>query len=222
MRDRAYRRKARRTCGVRVKKPVAVLISGNGSNLQALIDVCAAPDYPAQISLVISNKEDAYGLKRAEAAHIPTQIIRHRDYPDRESFDAALHKTLTASGVEIVCLAGFMRVLTADFVKQWQGKMINIHPSLLPSFKGMHTHEEALAAGVKIHGCTVHHVTPDMDSGHSIIQAAVPVLPGDTSSALAARVLDAEHIIYPIGLRRLITPAWEPPAISNASVLISL
>lgn len=185
------------------KKPVAVLISGNGSNLQALIDACAVPDYPAKIVLVISNKEDAQGLKRAETAKIATKIISHKIFPDRDAFDGALHKAIVASGAELVCLAGFMRLLTAGFVKKWEGKMINIHPSLLPSFKGMHTHEEALAAGVKIHGCTVHFVVPEMDSGPIIIQAAVPVLPGDNPKTLGDRVLKAEHQIYPHALKLL-------------------
>lgn len=187
-----------------MKKNVAVLISGSGSNLQALIDACADPDYPARIVLVISNKDDAYGLERAKKANIPTTIIRHKDFPDREAFDAALHAAIEKSGAELVCLAGFMRLLTAGFVTKWTGRMINIHPSLLPSFKGMHTHAEALKTGVKIHGCTVHHVVPEMDSGPIIIQAAVPVLAGDTPELLGARVLAAEHIIYPKALRMLI------------------
>ncbi len=185
------------------KTPVAVLVSGNGSNLQALIDACIAPDYPVKIVLVISNKEDAYGLKRAAEAGIAIQVIRHKDFPDREAFDAALHAAIVAGGAELVCLAGFMRILTAGFVGKWEGKMINIHPSLLPSFKGMHTHAEALATGVKIHGCTVHFVVPEMDSGPIVIQAAVPVLPDDTEASLAARVLKAEHQIYPYALRLL-------------------
>jgi len=185
------------------QKPVAVLISGSGTNLQVLIDACNAPDYPARIALVISNKDDAQGLKRAQKAGIATQVIRHKDFSDRDAFDAALHKAIIASGAQLVCLAGFMRVLTAGFVEKWQGKMINIHPSLLPSFKGMHTHKTALEAGVKIHGCTVHYVVPEMDSGPIIIQAAVPVLPDDTEEALAARVLKAEHVIYPYALKML-------------------
>jgi phosphoribosylglycinamide formyltransferase-1 len=204
-----------------VKKPIAVLISGTGSNLQALIDACANPDYPAKIVLVISNKDDAYGLKRAEATGIQTDIIRHKDYPDRDAFDAALHTVLHKNGVEIVCLAGFMRILTAGFVSKWQGKMINIHPSLLPSFKGMHTHEAALAGGVKIHGCTVHHVVPEMDSGPIIIQAAVPVLAGDTPETLGARVLKAEHVIYPMALAQVITLKEQAKPTNQDSILLS-
>lgn len=188
-----------------IKKPVAVLISGSGSNLQALIDACAAPDFPARIVLVLSNKDEAYGLQRAKAANIPTQIIRHKDYPDRDTFDTALHEAIAASGAEYVCLAGFMRLLTAGFVEKWQGKMINIHPALLPSFKGIHTHERALEAGVKIHGATVHHVVPEMDSGPIIIQAAVPVMAEDTPETLGKRVLEVEHKIYPLALRKIVT-----------------
>jgi phosphoribosylglycinamide formyltransferase-1 len=185
------------------KTPVAVLISGNGTNLQALIDACELPGYPAKIVRVISSRENAYGLKRAEEAGIETLVIRHKDFSDREAFDTALHAALLASGAEFVCLAGFMRILTPEFVGKWEGRILNIHPSLLPSFKGMHTHEAALAEGVKIHGCTVHFVVPEMDSGPIVIQAAVPVLPDDTAESLAARVLKAEHQIYPYALRRL-------------------
>lgn len=203
------------------KAPVAVLISGSGSNLQALIDAAKAPDYPAKIVLVISNKDDAHGLVRARNAGIPTLVVRHKDFPDREAFDAALHEALTQSGARYVCLAGFMRILTAGFVEKWQGIMINIHPSLLPAFKGTHTHEAALKAGVKIHGCTVHHVVPEMDSGSAIIQAAVRVLAHDTPESLGARVLEAEHVIYPLALARLIAPQWKAPSINMAATLIS-
>lgn len=188
------------------KTPVAVLISGSGSNLQALIEACAQPDYPARIVLVLSNKEDAYGLVRAQKAGIKTQVIRHKDFPDRDAFDHALDMAVREAGAEIICLAGFMRLLTAPFVTRWQGRMLNIHPSLLPSFKGMHTHTQALEAGVKIHGCTVHHVVPEMDAGPVILQAAVPVLKGDTAETLGVRVLEAEHIIYPMALRQVIAP----------------
>ncbi len=185
------------------KKRVAVLISGSGSNLQALMDASKDPSYPAEIVLVISNKEDAYGLTRAQNAGIPTKIISHKNFSDRTQFDAVIHQTLIEHNIEYVCLAGFMRILTADFTKQWFGRMLNIHPSLLPAFKGMHTHQSALDAGVKIHGCTVHFVVPDMDSGPIVIQAAVPVLPDDTADILGTRVLAAEHQIYPYALKRL-------------------
>lgn len=180
---------------------LAVLISGRGSNLRALIGSCADPAYPATIALVISNRPGAEGLKAAEAAGIPTRVIDHKAYETRAAFDAALDTDLRAAGVELVCLAGFMRLLTDEFVSGWAGRMINIHPSLLPAFKGTDVHARMLAAGVKIAGCTVHFVTPEMDSGPIIAQAAVPVLDGDTPDALAARILDAEHQLYPSAVR---------------------
>jgi phosphoribosylglycinamide formyltransferase-1 len=180
---------------------LAVLISGRGSNLQALIDAVAAPDYPAEIALVIANRPDAQGLARAAAAGIPTQVIDHTAFPDRAAFDAALDRALRSRAIELVCLAGFMRLLTDGFVTAWLDRMINIHPSLLPAFKGLHTHERALAAGVRVAGCTVHFVRPAMDEGPIIVQAAVPVLPDDTADALAARVLAAEHRCYPAAVR---------------------
>lgn len=183
------------------RRPTAVLISGRGSNLQALIDAAADPDYPARIVRVISNVPTAAGLKRAEAAGIPTAVIDHRDFPDRAAFDDALHRALLADGVELVCLAGFMRLLTAKFVEAWRDRLINIHPSLLPAFPGLNTHARALAAGVRFAGCTVYFVRPTMDEGPIIIQAAVPVLPGDDEPTLAARVLAAEHQAYPFALR---------------------
>ena len=185
------------------KRPVAVLISGSGSNLQALIDACADPAYPARIVTVISNKADAFGLERARSANIPTQILSHKDYSSRVAYDAALDAAIRASGAEFVCLAGFMRILDDAFVRQWYGKMLNIHPSLLPSFKGLHTHRQALQAGVRFAGCTVHFVVPEMDSGPIILQAVVPVHAEDTESTLAARVLAQEHLIYPQALRWL-------------------
>ena len=186
------------------KTPIAVLISGSGSNLQALIDACAAADFPARIMLVISNKADAYGLVRAAAAGIPTQVISHTDYASREAFDAAMHAELVDKGVEIICLAGFMRLLSPGFVAQWAGRMLNIHPSLLPAFPGLHTHRAALAAGAEKAGCTVHLVTAELDAGPILLQAEVPVLPGDTEETLAARVLMEEHRIYPLALKQLL------------------
>ncbi len=180
---------------------VAVLISGRGSNLQALIDACAAADFPAEICLVLSNRADAAGLKRAKRAVIPTQVIPHRDYATRAEFDAALDKALETAGVELVCLAGFMRVLGDAFVARWRDRLLNIHPSLLPAFPGLDTHARALAAGVRFTGCTVHFVREAVDEGPIIIQAAVPVLPGDDSETLAARVLAAEHRAYPLALK---------------------
>lgn len=181
----------------------AVLISGGGSNLQALIDACAAPDFPAEICLVISNKSDAYGLTRAKDARIPTAVISHKDYADRATFENAIHAALEDVGTEIVCLAGFMRILGAEFVQKWIGRMLNIHPSLLPAYKGLHTHQRAIDAGEKFAGCTVHEVIPDLDSGDIILQAEVPVLEGDTAETLAARVLIEEHRIYPAALKML-------------------
>ncbi|MFT7572305.1 MAG: phosphoribosylglycinamide formyltransferase-1 [Paracoccaceae bacterium] len=179
----------------------AILISGRGSNMQALVDAAADPDYPAEIVRVISNVPGAGGLERAAQAGIATTAIDHRDFDGRASFEDALHAELTAAGVELICLAGFMRLLTADFVERWLDRMINIHPSLLPSFKGLQTHERVLSEGVRFTGCTVHFVRPAMDAGPIIVQAAVPVLPGDDADALAARVLTAEHRCYPHALQ---------------------
>lgn len=186
-----------------MKKKVGVLVSGRGSNLQALLDAAADPAFPAEIALVISNIAGVYALERAEKAGVPTQVIPHKQFASREEFDAAMDAALRQAGVEIVCLAGFMRLLTKGFVEGWAGRMINIHPSLLPSFKGLHTHERAIEAGVKLHGCTVHLVTPELDDGPILVQAAVPVLPGDTPDDLAARVLEQEHKAYPLALKLL-------------------
>lgn len=184
------------------KKPrVAVLISGRGSNMMSLIEAASAPDFPAEIAVVISNRPDAHGLARAQASNIATRTVDHKAYADRAHFDAALDAVLEEEQVDLVCLAGFMRLLTPGFTQKWAGRMINIHPALLPSFKGLHTHERALAEGVRIHGCTVHFVTPEMDVGPIIMQAAVPVLDDDTPDTLSARVLAQEHVIYPAALR---------------------
>ena len=180
---------------------IGVLISGGGSNLQALIDACADPDFPAEIGLVISNIPGAFGLERAEAAGIPSAVVNHKDYADRPSFEGALDCALKGAGVEFVCLAGFMRLLTDGFVNGWLDKLINIHPALLPSFKGLHTHERAIEAGVRFTGCTVHFVRPAMDAGPIIVQAAVPILPDDDADTLGARVLEQEHQIYPLAVR---------------------
>lgn len=183
------------------KTPIAVLISGRGSNLQCLIDACAQPDYPARIVAVISNRPDAYGLERAREASITAIAIDHKAFETREDFEAALDAALREAGAEFVCLAGFMRILTPGFVNAWSGRMINIHPSLLPKFKGVDTHARAIEAGETEHGCTVHWVTPGMDEGPTIAQARVPVLPGDTPETLAARVLVEEHRLYPVALK---------------------
>ncbi|QIB32500.1 phosphoribosylglycinamide formyltransferase [Ancylobacter pratisalsi] len=183
------------------KPRVAVLISGRGSNMMSLIEAAAAPDFPAEIACVISNRPEAHGLARAQAANIPVRAIDHKAFADRPSFDAALDAALAEEQIDFVCLAGFMRLLTRAFTEKWAGRMINIHPALLPSFKGLHTHERALSEGVLIHGCTVHFVTAEMDVGPIIMQAAVPVLEGDTPGTLGARVLAQEHVIYPAALR---------------------
>jgi phosphoribosylglycinamide formyltransferase-1 len=179
---------------------VAVLVSGRGSNLQALLDACAAPGFPAEIVLVISNKADAFGLTRATKAGVATEVINHKDFPSREAFDDAVHARLEAAGVEFVCLAGFMRLLSAPFVARWHDRLVNIHPSLLPAFKGLDTHQRAIDAGVRFAGCTVHFIRAELDDGPIIAQAVVPVLEGDDADALAARVLDAEHKCYPLAL----------------------
>ena len=177
--------------------PLVVLVSGSGSNLQAIIDASSNPDYPAEIVAVISNIEGVKGLERAEKAGIPTAVLDHKNFPDRESYDFALRELIDSYHPEIIVLAGFMRILTDEFVNTYLGKMLNIHPSLLPKYKGLNTHQKAIDAGDERHGATVHFVTPDLDSGPLIIQAEVPVLANDTSESLAARVLEKEHQIYP-------------------------
>lgn len=180
---------------------VAVLISGSGTNLQALIDACADDDFPARIALVISNNPGVMGLERAKAAGIATKVINHRDFESREAFDEKLHEALKESGVKLICLAGFMRILDARFVNRWRNRMLNIHPSLLPSFKGLHTQERALEAGVRFTGCTVHFVNPELDDGPIIAQAVIAIEADDDADSLAAKVLTKEHIIYPQALR---------------------
>lgn len=183
------------------RQTLGVLISGRGSNLQALIEACAAEDYPARIGLVISNNPGAAGLDRAREAGIKTRVIDHRAHEDRAAFDAALNEALSEHRVDLICLAGFMRLLGADFCNLWRNRVINIHPSLLPAFKGLHVHERVLEAGVRITGCTVHILRPEMDSGPVLVQAAVPVCTGDDAATLAGRVLEAEHRIYPLAVR---------------------
>ena len=172
---------------------IAVLVSGNGSNLQALIDA----NLSGQIIGVLSNKADAYALQRAEKANIATAVISHKDYPNRESFDDAMHQQLLAWEIDLVILAGFMRILTPNFVSQWQGKMLNIHPSLLPFYKGINTHQRVLNTGDRLHGCTVHFVTAELDAGQSIAQSVIQVSLQDTAESLAQRVHQLEHFIYP-------------------------
>lgn len=179
---------------------VGVLISGRGSNLQALIDACGDPAFPAEIVVVVSNNPDAFGLQRALDAGLATAVIEHRGR-DRESFEADLDAALRGHGVEMICLAGFMRLLTAGFVERWHDRILNIHPSLLPAFRGLHVHQRALDAGVRFSGCTVHIVRPEMDDGPIVAQAAVPVDAADTADSLAGRILEAEHRLYPLALR---------------------
>ena len=183
------------------RKRVGVLISGRGSNLGALIEAAKARDYPAEIVLVISNVPGAQGLARAEEAGISTRTINHKDFTSRETFDAALNGALKEAGVELLCNAGFLRLHTEGFVLRWLNRHLNIHPSLLPAFRGLHTHARVLDEGAKISGCTVHFVRSEMDCGPIVAQAAVPVLAGDTPDSLAARVLAAEHRLYPHALR---------------------
>jgi len=186
------------------RKRVAVLISGRGSNMAALIDAAKDESYPAEIVLVVSNRPNAGGIAYARKAGVATTIVDHTDYgKNREAFERALQAVLEGSGIDIVCLGGFMRLFTPWFINKWQGRMLNIHPALLPAFPGLHTHEQALAAGAKMHGATVHLVTADMDAGPIVCQAAVPVLDGDTAETLAARVLTVEHKIYPLALKWL-------------------
>lgn len=179
---------------------VVVLISGSGSNLQALIDQQQAGKLAIEIVAVISNKPDVLGLERAAKAGIPQHVINHRDYADRESFDGALAKAIDNYQPQLVVLAGFMRILTADFVRAYQGRMLNIHPSLLPKYQGLHTHQRALDAGDDCHGVTVHFVTEELDGGPSVIQAIVPIIESDTADSLATRVQQQEHIIYPLAV----------------------
>lgn len=180
---------------------VAVFISGRGSNLQSLIDATAGESSPAEIVLALSNVADAYGLQRAEKAGIPTTVVDHKDFEDRQSFEDVLHEKVAEAKTELVCLAGFMRVLTENFVNRWRERLINIHPSLLPSFKGIHVHERVIEHGARFSGCTVHFVRPAMDDGPIIAQACVPVHPDDDADTLAERVLVQEHLIYPMVVR---------------------
>lgn len=186
------------------RKRVAVLISGRGSNMAALVEAAKDKTYPAEIVAVVSNRPDAGGLMVARANGITTEVVDHTAFgKDRTAFESALQAVLERHRIDIVCLAGFMRLLTAGFVKQWQHRILNIHPALLPAFKGLDTHRRALEAGVKVHGATVHFVVPEMDSGPIIAQAAINVRPGETEKELAARVLKAEHQIYPLALKLL-------------------
>jgi len=200
-------------------KRVGILISGRGSNMRALIAAAAMPDYPAEIELVVSNIGNAEGLAYAADADVPTIVIPHKAYETREAFDRALDTALNNAGVDIVCLAGFMRILSGWFAQRWQGRLINIHPSLLPLFKGVHVHEQVLLSGVRVSGCTVHYVVPELDAGPIIAQAAVPVAIDDTPETLAARVLVEEHRLYPAALKLL---AEEKVRLENGRAVFAL
>jgi phosphoribosylglycinamide formyltransferase 1 len=202
------------------RRRTAILISGRGSNMAALIAGCRDPDCPAEVGLVISNRPDAAGLALARTAGVAAWAIDHRPFRgDRPAHEAAIDAALHDAGVEIVCLAGYMRLLTPRLVDAWQGRMLNIHPSLLPAFPGLGTHARALAAGVKLHGCTVHLVTQTTDEGPILAQAAVPVLPDDTVQTLADRVLAQEHMIYPLALRLFAAGGTGTPATASAALV---
>jgi phosphoribosylglycinamide formyltransferase-1 len=195
------------------RRRVAILISGGGSNMLALARDMADAAHPATACLVLSNRPAAAGLARAAALGIPVAAVDHRAHPDRAGFEAAMAKPLADSGAEILCLAGFMRVLTPGFIAAWAGRMLNVHPSILPLFPGLDTHARALAAGMAVHGATVHEVTPELDAGPILGQAVIPVLPGDTPATLAARLLPVEHRLYPAVLRRFAAGDRTPVAL---------
>ncbi len=186
-----------------MKKRVGVLISGGGSNMYALVQAAKIADYPAKIVSVVSNKQDAGGLKIATREGIATHVVNHKDYATREEFDAALNAYLQTQNLDIIACAGFMRIMTTVLIIPWAGRMLNIHPSLLPLYKGLHTHQRAIDAGDKEAGCSVHYVTPELDDGPVIAQARVPILNGDTAETLAARVLIEEHKLYPAALAKV-------------------
>lgn len=192
-----------------IRKRVGVLISGRGSNLASLIEASREPSYPAEIVLVLSNKADAYGLVRAKEAGIATRVVSHKGFPSREEFDAVITDALKEARVDLVCNAGFMRLHSAAFVREWSGRQLNIHPSLLPAFRGLHPQARALEAGVRVSGATVHFVSEEMDAGPIVAQGAVPVLPGDTEESLSARILAMEHRLYPLALKLVASgAAW--------------
>jgi phosphoribosylglycinamide formyltransferase-1 len=193
-------------------KRIVILISGRGSNMEAIVEACTVQSWPARVAAVISNRADAAGLDYAAARGIATAVVEHRAYADRERFDAALAEAIDAHAPDVVVLAGFMRILTAGFVQRYKGRLLNIHPSLLPAFTGLHTHQRAIEAGCKLAGATVHFVTAELDHGPIVAQAAVPVLPGDTEQTLAARVLASEHRLYPMAVRWAVEDALQVDA----------
>jgi phosphoribosylglycinamide formyltransferase-1 len=192
-----------------VRKRVAILISGRGSNMRALIEAARAPDYPAEIELVVSSRKDAEGLAGARALGVETALVDHvrfrRENRDREAYDTELHEVLAEANIEFICLAGFMRILSGGFVRKWEGRIVNIHPSLLPAFRGLRPQQQALDAGVAVSGCTVHRVVPELDAGPIVAQAEVPVLAGDTEDSLSARILEAELRLYPAALKKVLS-----------------
>ena len=188
-------------------KRIVILISGRGSNMRSIVEACAAEQWPAQVVAVISNRPGAAGLAFAAEHGIATQVVDHKAHATREAFDAALAQAIDAHAADLVVLAGFMRILGADFVRRYEGRLLNIHPSLLPAFPGLHTHQRAIDAGCKLAGATVHFVTSELDHGPIVIQAVVPVLPGDDEDALSARVLEREHIVYPLAVRWCVSDA---------------
>jgi phosphoribosylglycinamide formyltransferase 1 len=200
-------------------KNIVILISGRGSNMEAIVRAQQAEGWPARIAAVISNKPDAGGLAFAQSHGIPTAVVPNKEFPTREAFDAALQATIDRFAPDLVVLAGFMRILTAPFVEHYAGRMLNIHPSLLPLFPGLHTHRQALDAGVTEHGATVHFVTAELDHGPAVIQARIPVLPGDTEDSLAERLLAEEHVIYPQAVRLFIEDRL---SIENGEVRIAV
>lgn len=200
-------------------KRVVVLISGGGSNMVALADACAAPDFPAEIVGVLSDKKAAGGLAKAEARGIPTFAFERKDYASKAEHEAAVLDALSALKPDLICLAGYMRLLSADFIRPYEGRILNIHPSLLPLFPGLHTHQRAIDAGMKVAGCTVHFVTEGMDEGPIIAQAAVPILADDTAETLAARVLTVEHRTYPLALKLIASGGRSFPSDPDAKII---
>lgn len=186
-------------------KNIVILISGRGSNMEAIVQACAAESWPARVAAVVSNRPDAAGLGFAQARGIATAVVDHKQFADRDAFDAELARVVHTFEPDVLVLAGFMRILTPGFVQQFEGRMVNVHPSLLPAFPGLHTHRRAIEAGCKVAGATVHFVTAELDHGPIIAQAAVPVLPGDTEDTLAGRVLTREHVMYPRAVRWLVS-----------------
>lgn len=197
------------------KARIAIFISGRGSNMDALIAACKKPSFPASIELVISNNPDAAGLDTARDAGIPTQVIDHHKFgKDRQAHERQIDAALQAHNISIICLAGYMRILTPFLINNWEGKILNIHPSILPLFPGLHTHAKAIEAGMKVHGCTVHIVTEDMDEGPILGQAVVPVLPNDTEYTLAQRLLKQEHLLYPQVLKNFLRKEEPEPSVN--------